>query len=145
MRWATLSSLVMGLVSNCNPWASIFIIQVQRGWCWRRGRRTSPFRNSNPYPIKDFACASKALPRLMLNLQKIWKFDSAASLFILNLKSDNSGHPLVNFTIYSMISIIFLGQILGDALMIIATCWDFLLGKVGSGSKVETLRRYGDL
>ncbi len=98
MRSATLSSLVMGLVGHCDSWASMFIMQVHREWCWRRGRSTFPFQNSDPYPIKDFTCTSKALPRSKLNLQKTWKFDSAASLFILNFKSGNSEHPLVNFT-----------------------------------------------
>jgi hypothetical protein len=121
MRLAALSSLVMGLVGHCNPWASMFIFWVQRGWCWRRERSASPFQNSDPYPMRDITCASKAHPRLKLNLQRMWKFDSTASPFILNLNSYNSGHSLVNFTIYLMISIIFLGQILEDVSMTIAT------------------------
>jgi len=44
-----------------------------------------------------------------------------------------------------MISIIFLGQILGDASMTIVTDWNSLLGKVGSGGGVDTLRLFGEL
>ena len=62
----------------------------------------------------------------------MWKFDSAASLFILNLKSGNLGHLLVDFTICSMVSIIFLGQILDGASMTIATDWNTLLDELGS-------------
>ncbi len=75
----------------------------------------------------------------------MWKFDSAASLFLLNLKSGDSGHPLVDFTMYLLISIIFLGQILGDASMTITTDWNFLLGEVGPGGGVDTLRHFDDL
>ncbi len=75
----------------------------------------------------------------------MWKFDSAASPLILHLMSGNSGHLLIDFTMHSMISIIFLGQILGDALMTIATGWNFLLSKVGLGGGVKTLRCFGDL
>ncbi len=62
----------------------------------------------------------------------MWKFDSAASPFILNLKSGDSGHLLVDFTIYSMVSIIFLGQILDGVLMTIATDWNTLLNELGT-------------
>jgi hypothetical protein len=44
-----------------------------------------------------------------------------------------------------MISIIFSGQFFGDVLITIATDWNFLLGEMGSGGGVDTLRRFGDL
>jgi hypothetical protein len=62
----------------------------------------------------------------------MWKFDSAASPFILNLKSGDSGHLLVDFMMCSMVSIIFLGRILDGALMTIATDWNTLLDELGS-------------
>jgi hypothetical protein len=37
IRWAALSSLVMGLVGHCDPWVSISFIRYQRGWFLRRG------------------------------------------------------------------------------------------------------------
>jgi hypothetical protein len=60
------------------------------------------------------------------------KFDSAASPFISNLKSGNSGHLLIDFTMCSMVSIMFLGQILDGASMTIATDWNTLLDELGS-------------
>ncbi len=62
----------------------------------------------------------------------MWKFDSAAFPFISNLKSGNSGHLLVDFTMCSMVSIIFLAQILDGALMTIATNWHSPLGELVS-------------
>ena len=76
-----------------------------------------------------------------MNLQRTWKLDSAASLFILNLKSGKLGHLLVDFTIFSMVSIIFSGQIFGSALMTIAIDWNSLLGELG----VDALRHFGVL
>jgi hypothetical protein len=86
----------------------------------------------------------------------MWKFDSAASPFILNLKSGNLGHLLVDFTMCSMVSIIFLGQILDGALMTITTNWHSLLGELGSldgnkflflggNGRVDALSRFGVL
>jgi hypothetical protein len=50
---------------------------------------------------------------------------------------------LVNFTIYLMISIIFLGQIFGDASMTIATDWNSLLGELSSGGRDDALGCFG--
>ena len=139
IRSAALSSSVIGSVGHCNPWASISFIRFQREWFLRRGRSSSPLRNFDPYPTGKPTCAANAFSTSKLNFLRAWTFDSAASLFISNLKSGASGHVFSNSTMTSMISIMFLGQI-GSASITTAIDWNSFGGVVEALSCLGVLR-----